>query len=229
MRSVILALVWPMWLVGPASARADIKFEDATAAAQITGRGTTFGASWGDLNGDGWPDLWVGDHDMPPVLYLNQADGTFRNVASEAWSGNPRSDYHGAAWADFDGDGDEDLIVVADAAYENGKLVVTHGDDELLENRDGRLQNVSTTLGITSHQSSRTPLWLDADRDGQLDLLIVARKDVGSRSVFYRHTKDGFQAERLGLNERPSRRREYYYGLLENIMSLRFRFPDDMS
>jgi len=38
-----------------------------------------------DINGDGWPDIYV-SNDITPndVLYLNQRNGTFRNVAAAA-------------------------------------------------------------------------------------------------------------------------------------------------
>ncbi len=70
----------------------------------------SFGASWGDFNNDGWPDIWVGNHYLNPSLFLNQKDGTFNNIINKVWDGNARADAHGAAWADIDNDGDQDLI-----------------------------------------------------------------------------------------------------------------------
>ena len=43
----------------PTVGLADIRFKEVTTDAGIHHAGTSFGASWGDFNGDGWPDLWV--------------------------------------------------------------------------------------------------------------------------------------------------------------------------
>ena len=39
------------------------------------------GVAWFDANGDGWPDLYVANDSTPNFLYLNQKDGTFKEVA----------------------------------------------------------------------------------------------------------------------------------------------------
>ena len=90
----------------PPAGLADIQFKEATKDAGIHHAGTTYGASWGDFNADGWPDLWVGNHNTKPTLYLNKQDGTFENIIDQVWSGDSKADTHGVAWADFDNDGD---------------------------------------------------------------------------------------------------------------------------
>ena len=39
------------------------------------------GVAWFDVNGDGWPDLYVANDSTPNFLYVNQKDGTFKDVA----------------------------------------------------------------------------------------------------------------------------------------------------
>ncbi|MCC6208847.1 MAG: VCBS repeat-containing protein, partial [Gammaproteobacteria bacterium] len=95
--------------------QAAIQFEDVSQQAGIDHAGQSYGASWGDFNGDGWPDLWVGNHDSKPTLYLNTRDGSFENIIDRVWAANPHADTHGAAWADFDNDGDQDLVEVVGA------------------------------------------------------------------------------------------------------------------
>ena len=63
-----------------------------------------------DFNGDGWPDLWVGNHNYKPSLYINQRKGSFVDIIDRVWDADPKADTHGASWADFDNDGDQDLI-----------------------------------------------------------------------------------------------------------------------
>ena len=94
---------------------AEMRFEDVSEKAGIAYSSPTVGAAWGDFNGDGLPDLFVPNHRLAgntSNLYVNQGDGTFVDVASTVLSVSPLADLHGAAWADFDNDGDQDLIVI---------------------------------------------------------------------------------------------------------------------
>lgn len=208
---------------------AEISFEDVSKQAGISMGGTTYGASWGDFNGDGWPDLWVGNHDQPPSLYLNRQDGTFAEIARQVWAESPRSDYHGAAWADFDRDGDQDLIVVADAQYQGNELVPGDGMDHLLINHDGGFREESGARGLRARRSSRSPLWLDLDDDGRLDLLIVARhsKTAAASSLYYQTAQGHFKPGTDMLKQGRTSRREKYAAFVENLLNLNFTFPTD--
>ena len=181
-------------LMMPSPAFAEIKFKEVTQEAGLSHSGPTYGASWGDFNGDGWPDLWISNHDTMPGLYVNQRNGTFMNIINQVWNGDPRADKHGAAWADFDNDGDQDLIVAVDAAYVGERLIVAHGQNLFLINRHGRLEEEAKRFGLDARREARSPLWLDADRDGRLDLLVVAhRRRKEQASTLYRHTANGFK------------------------------------
>ena len=176
-------------------ARAEIAFEEATREAGISRTSWTYGASWGDVNGDGWPDLWVSNHVSRPSLYLNQGDGTFREVASELSSADPEADTHAAAWADFDGDGDQDLVELVGAVITPDDICFGCGESHFFENDEGLLRERAKELGL--HQPvglGRTPLWFDADRDGRLDLLVVNQRLEGkASSILYRQEEAGFR------------------------------------
>jgi ASPIC and UnbV/FG-GAP-like repeat len=207
---------------------ADIKFKEVTQEAGIVHSGTTYGASWGDFNGDGWPDLWVGNHDTMPSLYINNRNGTFTNIIKQVWNGDPRADKHGAAWADFDNDGDQDLIEAVDAAYVGESLIPATGQNLLLLNRDGRFEEVAKHFGLDVRGAARSPLWLDADRDGKLDVLVMAHRRRKAQSpILLRQTAKGFEEfnKASGFRDAEVSRSEYLRDLLSNILHLRFRSP----
>ncbi len=96
--------------------KGDGTFEDVTVKAGLfrkEGRG--MGASAGDLNNDGWPDLFEANDDMVNFLFINQGDGTFREAADETLvargqGGENTAAMHGAM-GDFDRDGRLDIFV----------------------------------------------------------------------------------------------------------------------
>jgi len=151
-------------------AGAQIQFEEVTQASGIFYSGRSYGASWGDFNGDGCPDLWVSNHSMKPILYLNNADGTFTD--STQLVGYTSADMHGAAWADFDNDGDQDLIQIV-----GGGMGVGSGPNQLFVNSGGLLQDKAVDYGLDYPLGcGRTPLWFDWNKDGYLDVFLANMK-----------------------------------------------------
>ena len=69
------------------------------------------GVAAGDVDGDGWCDLYFCGLDGPNVLYRNLGDWKFQDITEAAGVACPKLDATGAALADFDGDHDLDLIV----------------------------------------------------------------------------------------------------------------------
>jgi hypothetical protein len=168
----------------PAQGASGIRLTDVTAASGLDfthnngARGQKYlpetmggGAAFIDYDGDGWPDIFLvnGAHWPGAVggvtssgLYRNDRDGTFTDVTVTA---GLRTSYvgMGAAVADYDNDGDDDLFVTALGAnhlYEN------NGDGTFTE------RTLDRGLGGAS-EFSTSAAWSDYDRDGDVDLFVV--------------------------------------------------------
>jgi hypothetical protein len=181
--SVASASVWPVLVAGAfgfaflPDAAAQIAFEDVSIAAGFGGTGSeSWGAAWGDLDGDHYPDLFCGNHRVRASLHRNNRDGTFTNVSdlvdlsrTPGWTGGRADvDTHGAGWVDIDNDGDDDL-------YES----VSSSDDNLYINDGGYLtnRNLAYGLDLLGHHATRQNLFLDFNGDGLLDLASIALHD----------------------------------------------------
>ena len=131
--------------------------------------------AWGDFDNDGDPDLVVGSEGTTR-LYRNDA-GTLTAVSSDLPGYSEESDYSGAydlrslTWADYDNDGDLDLLIPS--VYDSGgfsyhtKLVRNDGPDE---NGDWQFSEVTTPIDSTIHAQTA---WADNDGDGDLDLFMA--------------------------------------------------------
>jgi len=204
---------------------AAIEFEDVTRHAGVIGTGPTFGAAWGDFNGDGWPDLWVGNHWRRPTLYLNRRDGTFADATTAVWSGKPQADAHGAAWADFDNDGDQDLIELVGASYGQGE-----GPSHLYVNEGGKLTDRALAYGVSDPLGrGRTPLWVDVDRDGFLDLVVMnaSRADKRAPSHLLLQSGEKFSPAGADTGFRGPERSLWDKGIdyLRNLHNFQFSRP----
>lgn len=128
-----------------------------------------------DFNNDGWPDLYftTSRFGAKNALYVNQKDGTFKDVATEAGVADlnrPGAGVSmGAVWGDYDNDGNEDLFV-----YKWGYPQLFHN----LGN--GRFEDVTEKAGLKRWMNSNSAVWFDFDRDGLLDLYITGyfRSDI---------------------------------------------------
>jgi enediyne biosynthesis protein E4 len=147
-------------------------FTDATLSAGLNTTGFAFGDPiWGDFDDDGDLDLWVDNHyNRGSFLYQNNGNGTFTDIRPDSGL-RPAGDRHGAAWADFDNDGDLDLSVTKGAM--GGHSLGTK-QDELNEYLGaGQFTNIAEPAGVTNTWGrGRGVAWGDYDNDGQIDLLL---------------------------------------------------------
>jgi hypothetical protein len=153
----------------------DGTFEDVYVERQIWEIGHFMAFAWLDLDADGWLDVFATNvgvsefRDGPHVLYRNDGDGTFTDVAAEAGVADLVFGW-GAVAADFDNDGWEDLYYVGrahapDAVFSPGLLLMNNGDGTFAE------PEIPVDLG---HLWTSGLVVGDLDGNGFPDLVAVA-------------------------------------------------------
>ena len=128
------------------------------------------GLAWLDYDKDGWLDLYVvqsgsfPSRDVPAAadrLYRNKGDGSFEDVTAKAKLGS-RAYGMGAIAADYDNDGNTDL------------LVTNFGKNILYRNRgDGTFEDATAKAGVAGSGWPTSAAFADFDGDGFLDLFLV--------------------------------------------------------
>jgi len=150
----------------------DGRFRDVSASAGITSaRGPGLGVAVIDANDDSWPDLFVANDSMANLLWINNKNGTFREEgllsgAALSEDGIAKAGM-GVAAADYDADGDEDLLV----------LNLKHeGASVFRRDRPGQFTDASLSTGVRSATYPFTGFgvgWFDFDHDGRIDLFVA--------------------------------------------------------
>jgi hypothetical protein len=150
----------------------DGTFTDVTKKAGLLNNdGKSLAVVLADLNNDGWPDIFIANDTQRNFLYLNNGDGTFRDVSYTSGAG-------------FSEDGKPEAGMSADAADVRNTglydLYVSHLDFELnryyRNNGDGTFTDatISSGLGQTNYRnSSFGARFFDFDNDGWRDLLVT--------------------------------------------------------
>jgi hypothetical protein len=192
--ALLFALAQPL-------AAADAWFADVTAATGIAivphsgMEGLGPGVAWGDYDGDGFQDLYIGmGEGLPNVLYRNNGNGTFTDVTAAAGVGDPGPS-HGVYFADYDNDGDSDLYLVRGIMVMEGPQMDVIPNILYRNNGDGTFTDVTAVAGVDGTvdvSGGTSAAWADYDNDGDLDLYVVNfRRDIGEANVLYRNNGDG--------------------------------------
>jgi hypothetical protein len=122
------------------------------------------GVAAGDVDGDGWCDLYFCGLDNANALYRNLGNWKFEDITASAGVACAGQDSTGAVFADIDGDGDLDLIV---NSLGNGVRVFENDGH-------GRFKEVTAAAGATAKTGGMSLALADVDGDGDLDLYVVS-------------------------------------------------------
>jgi hypothetical protein len=131
------------------------------------------GVAFGDINDDGFPDLFVGNgNNRPGALFVNRGGTIFEEVTGP-WKKHFLQDDMSAIFFDADADGDQDLLVTSGGTEaELGHILLR---DRLYINQQDGLFEFSENALPKNAESSSTAAAFDFDRDGDLDLVIGSR------------------------------------------------------
>ena len=171
-------------------------FAEATQAWGLTPSGYAMGVAAGDIDNDGYTDLYLTTYDGKDRLLRNEGGKRFVDVteawgiASDGWSSS-------AAFLDIDNDGDLDLYVARYVTYELGSAIKCWFrsihvyctpamyealPDRLFRNDGGRFTDASEEAGIASLRAKGLAVVTgDLDADGDVDLYVA---DDISRNLY---------------------------------------------
>ena len=172
----------------------DGTFADVTKEARVENIGCALGVGIGDLNEDGWPDIYVAnDFLMSDVFFINNGDGTFTESIHTALK---HSSFFGmgSSLADFNNDGLLDIAVTDMLAADNyrEKTMMSAMDVEdfrrlieagfhpqymrntlQLNNGNGTFSEIGYLAGIARTDWSYSVLLADFDNDGWKDMFVA--------------------------------------------------------
>ena len=189
----------------------DGTFADMAAPAGVDDRGWGMGSTAGDVDGDGYRDLYVTNYGAN-ILYRNRGDGTFEDISTPVAGADYSSS---AAFFDYDKDGDLDLYVANYLVYDfdspPDKICTYEGIEifcgpqglpgapDLFYRNDGNytFTDVTRPSGISwaNRYYGLGVLPEDFDNDGDTDILVA---NDATPNVLFNNNSDGTFTE-MGL------------------------------
>jgi hypothetical protein len=164
-------------------------FTRITVGEHVTDGGLSRGVAWGDYDNDGDPDLVVANSiNQLQMLYRNDGREGFLQIQQDpiVQSGGYSE---GVFWADYDNDGDLDLLVTNQF---NGLTHLFRNDGSAhaqAEESAGFSKVAAGDLGDESLGSANGACWGDYDNDGHLDVFVVHRD--GRNDELFRNLGNG--------------------------------------
>ncbi|WP_155599342.1 VCBS repeat-containing protein [Zobellia amurskyensis] len=189
----------------------NLKFKDITTEANIETTGWCNGVAFHDINQDGFIDMYISkggprntsEEKMANLLYLNNGDGTFKEVAKSFGVADTGYSVQ-SVFFDYDKDGDLDLYLLTNALVpynrNTSRPKITNGSapstDRLYRNNgDNTFTNISKEAGVTIEGFGLGVAICDLNQDGWLDVYVS--NDFLTNDILYINNGDGTFSDKV--------------------------------
>ncbi len=131
------------------------------------------GVAIGDVNGDGWADIYFAGLSGPNKLYINEGALRFTDATDSAGVAHEGYYSTGVAFSDVDGDGDLDLLI---SSMEQDNVIYFNDGTGKFSRHSGSI--------LSESRGSHTMTLADIDNDGDLDLYVTNYKKDNVLDLF---------------------------------------------
>src|SRR5688572_24678579 len=158
------------------------------------------GVGLGDFNNDGLTDIYFSANMQPGKLYINKGNMKFEDITAKAGVSAKRGWKTGVSIADVNGDGFQDIYLClsgpVDRERRTNQLYINNGNLTFTEK--------AAVMGVSDSGYSTQSVFLDYDRDNDLDLFVLNHNNKNLRNFdasFVKKMIDPDAGDRLYRND----------------------------